>query len=212
MQTDVMIPFLEARLAVFYLLQRAFAAPSTRESVADLNEATGLYGLTEPLTMEEPATEEAEYNRLFVGPGRLPAPLYESVWRSEDRLLMQDQTLQVRAIYRRYGLESRYGCSQPDDHVAVELEFYAALQMKALGDLAMGRTGGFAALIQAQQSFFTLHLYPWVPAFCEAIGSRSTSSLFRGLAACTKEVLAREPNVLEHLLTSIPAKEEPVHA
>ena len=39
-----------------------------------------------------------EYTRLFVGPDKLVAPPWESVYRGEDAMLFQEVTLEVREI------------------------------------------------------------------------------------------------------------------
>ena len=44
-----------------------------------------------------------EYMRLFIGPEKLIAPPWESVYRSKSGLLFQENTLTVRDIYRRNG-------------------------------------------------------------------------------------------------------------
>ena len=45
-----------------------------------------------------------DYTRLFIGPDRLPAPPWESAYLTEERLLFQEPTLEVRRAYRKYGL------------------------------------------------------------------------------------------------------------
>src|SRR6476661_2745176 len=42
---------------------------------------------------------EIEYTRLFLGPRHRPAPPYESVYRSPQKLMMQDVTMEVRSFY-----------------------------------------------------------------------------------------------------------------
>jgi TorA maturation chaperone TorD len=49
---------------------------------------------------------QADYTRLFIGPGKVLAPPYESVHFSSDRLMFQMETLQVRRWYARFGLQS----------------------------------------------------------------------------------------------------------
>ena len=47
---------------------------------------------------------EYEYNTLFVGPGKLLAPPFESYYRNAERTLMQRETMAVRAFYNRIGI------------------------------------------------------------------------------------------------------------
>lgn len=64
-----------------------------------------------------------EFNRLFVGPDAPKAPPYEACYRNPERTLMQEETLAVRAFYRKAGLEIKNLNTQPDDFIAFELEF-----------------------------------------------------------------------------------------
>ena len=52
-------------------------------------------------------TEQArdEYTRLFVGPAALPAPVWESPYRTKELTLFQENTLSVRAAYRAPGVK-----------------------------------------------------------------------------------------------------------
>ena len=48
-----------------------------------------------------------EYTRLFVGPGALPAPTWESPDLTKEPTLFQENTLAVRAAYRAHGVEPK---------------------------------------------------------------------------------------------------------
>ena len=50
----------------------------------------------------------------------------ESVYFSEERLVFQEETLQVREWYRRFDLQS-VKLHEPDDHVGLELTFWLIL-------------------------------------------------------------------------------------
>ena len=43
------------------------------------------------------------YTKLFIGPAKLPAPPWESVYATGEPLLFQESTLAVREAYRRAG-------------------------------------------------------------------------------------------------------------
>lgn len=64
---------------------------------------------------------------LFGTLGRPLAEPHESVWLSREHLLFEEQTLQVRACYRRYGLGLVDQGREPDDHIGFELLFLAEL-------------------------------------------------------------------------------------
>lgn len=57
----------------------------------------------------------ADYHRLFVGPGTMLAPPWESVHPSDEGLTFQDETLQVRQAYAEFGLTAPAVNREPDD-------------------------------------------------------------------------------------------------
>lgn len=190
--------FLETRLALFRLLQAAYAGPITLDLAEALLEAAAAYNegverAIPPLALPDPGLDLHEYYRLFVGPAVLVAPPYESVYRSPEQALMQAETLAVRAFYQAHGLTLRTEMSEPDDHLAFELEFYAYLQEQRLD--------------RAQALFWERHLRQWVPAFCRRVIDGSRSPFYRSLAAVTREVVIAEQQILATWVT----KEENVY-
>lgn len=192
--------FTELRLALFQLLQAAYTAPSTPDLAEALDELAAIYlDLVErpvaPLGLPDGAADAAEFHRLFVGPGALIAPPYESVYLSPEQVLMQAETLAVRQFYRSNGKELAPDRREPDDHLAFELEFYAHLQTEANG-------------LDAMRRFCTEHLQRWVPAFCERVIAGTRSSFYRSLAVITREVILTESQVLNAIAQQVIAKED----
>ena len=86
---------------------------------------------------------------LFVGPGTPLAPPWESVCRHKDEaLVFQKETLEVRAAYQELGLQVEKLHHEPDDHIAYELEFFAAAVWQA-AEAAKAGGAGRAAKAQA---------------------------------------------------------------
>ena len=100
---------------------------------------------------------EADFNRLFVGPGRPLAPPWESYYLNADHLLFQEQTLAVRRAYREFGLEVPQTGGEPDDSLGLELTFMAELFRMALEDGARGK------VLPAIRQFLSSHLLRWAP-------------------------------------------------
>ncbi|MDQ2081434.1 molecular chaperone TorD family protein [Xanthobacteraceae bacterium Astr-EGSB] len=105
---------------------------------------------------------ECDFNRLFVGPGKVAAPPYASVYLDSDHRLMGDATRRAAAIYDAIGLSSPLPGSLPDDHLALELD--AVLAFRAL--LVRGASAELAAL---WRYFLHDHLAVWVPRFAAAV-------------------------------------------
>jgi len=122
-----------------------------------------------------------EFNRLFIGP--FPVPLYESVYRSESGLVMQEETMAVRKKYMEAGLVVNPTESFPDDHIGTELEFIFYLCQKA----AQAEDGeAREVLLRMQQNFFKEHLVVWVSPLCDRLFQEAQSPYFKGVAKMTK--------------------------
>ncbi len=73
-----------------------------------------------------------DHRRLFLGPERVLACPYESVYLNEEHLTFGSQTLAVREWYSRYGLRAPAEGREPDDHIGLELVFVSHLCVLAL--------------------------------------------------------------------------------
>ena len=62
---------------------------------------------------------------LFIGIDHVFAPVWEFVYFNENRFVFQEQTLQVREWYSRFGLQAERLYREPDDHIGLELGFVA---------------------------------------------------------------------------------------
>lgn len=128
-----------------------------------------------------------DYTRLFIGADRLPAPPWESVYRSDERVLFDWPTREVRSEYLRTGLALR-AVGDPDDHVGLELLFLAILCERA--------AAGDSEAESARRSFLQNHLLQWAPAFAADLAAGATTDLYRGLAALTAGFLSMERHAM----------------
>ncbi|MHC6180300.1 TorD/DmsD family molecular chaperone [Clostridium sp. JNZ X4-2] len=106
-----------------------------------------------------------DYQRLFIGPGHILAPMWESVYESKDRLIFGKSELSVRRFYGEFGL----GVSpkEPADHLAFELFFMARLcDVKMHDDLQ-----NIVKALSAMEKFLKDHLCKWVPVWRECVNS-----------------------------------------
>jgi len=123
-----------------------------------------------------------EHERLFVGPGQVPCPPYESFWREDvpldiRRSLMGPCTAELRQLYQELGLELSSPSGELPDHVAVELEALA---------YALSRE----ATEQVARRLLVEHLGQWLPRLCRAVGHETSHTFYRDLAALTFDWLA----------------------
>ncbi len=120
----------------------------------------------------------ADHLRLFIGPGHAVASPYESVHRSLEGLLFDEQTLQVREWYKRFGLSAPREGKEPDDHIALELEFVALL----LGAAEAKNDDDASLFAQAVAQFTTAHLRTWAPAWFGIVLTQADTAFYRGVA------------------------------
>lgn len=145
--------------------------------------ARGLRELGRHREQAETAEEVADdHMRLFVGPGHVPASPYESVHRSVQGLLFDEQTLQVREWYKRFGLSAPREGKEPDDHIALELEFVSALLGAALEAFEAGEDDNASLFVQAAADFTDAHLRAWAPAWFGIVLTKAQTSFYRGVA------------------------------
>ncbi len=124
-----------------------------------------------------------DHRRLFVGPGPLLAPPYESVHRSVDRLVFEEQTRQVRSVYAHHGLTAPRLDRDPDDHIGLELDLLATLSLRAMDALDSGDAEVVAELQAAQRAFLTDHLLRWAPGLMATIEEQADTDFYRGVGA-----------------------------
>ncbi|MBI4785625.1 MAG: molecular chaperone TorD family protein [Chloroflexi bacterium] len=136
----------------------------------------------------------ADYTRLFIGPGKVLTPPWESVQFSEERLTFQEQTLQVRGWYQRFGLAAEKLYAEPDDHIGLELEFVAQLARLGLAALEENDQTKFKQLLDGQRGFLSEHLLKWGPAWCSQVADQAQTDFYRGIALLTRGALAEISN------------------
>ena len=123
-----------------------------------------------------------DYNRLFVGPGEMLAAPWESVYRSKTKLTFQEPTLEVRALYERFGFESPAIHREPDDHLALELDFLATLSVLAVEAARGGDAERLATCFETQQAFLQEHLLAWAPRCLALVVEHAETAYYRGAA------------------------------
>lgn len=140
---------------------------------------------------------QSDYTTLFIGPGKLKAAPWESVYLNEDRMTFQEQTLDVRRWYRRFGLESEKIHKEPDDHIGLELLFMAHLATGAIQALHEQDHANFDKFVEAQREFLNKHLGVWAPTWCGLVEKNAQTEFYKGLGFLTRGALAELAEMLE---------------
>ncbi|UII56381.1 molecular chaperone TorD family protein [Cytobacillus spongiae] len=177
------------KLTIYHFLQKFYAGELNKISGALWKQLSGLIndeasyfsnekmrqGIENFSLLEENDVEEIEfdYNRLFVGPNRLEVSPYESTYRNTERAIMQGETLAVRRFYERAGLVVNQKNIEPDDHLAIELEFICYLLENSLED---------EENYVLYEYFLKKHLFQWVEVHCELIREKAKNKLLLGIS------------------------------
>lgn len=133
---------------------------------------------------------QVDHTRLFVCVGEIIAPPWESAYFNEKRLLQQEQMLQVRKWYRRYGLVVEQLYKEPDDHIGLELLFISYLANQILQAQDSGDDDRYAVLLNAHHAFLKEHLLLWGPLWCDQVDKYAQTNYYRGIGLAVKGALA----------------------
>jgi len=173
----------------------------------DLDEGYSLFRKFQQGIGERTLLELAiDYVKTFIGSGQSgdsAAYPYESVYTSEDHLIMQEARDDVLALYRSEGMDKADGWTDPEDHVCLELAFMAHLNRRSLELFEAGKRDEAVAYLVKQRDFLDRHLLVWVPNFCKNMLRFAQDDLYRGLAKVTLGFLAIEKDVIADLLADL---------
>lgn len=140
---------------------------------------------------------EADYASLFLGIGKDPAHPYESVYLTQGRIIMGEPRDEVLRMYRKEGLQKVDWFKEPEDHIAIELEFMAFLCLKMEEALNRGTRDIGLRLIETQMDFFEKHLKSWIPKFCDDIVKYASKyDFYQAMADITKRYILLEETTL----------------
>lgn len=123
------------------------------------------------------------FDRIFFGMGPLSASHafpYESVYTSQRGLLMQEAYAATRRAYREQGMRKSDTFAEPDDHIAVQLSFMAALCTRALEALEDCNEELVVAACKVQRDFLNTHILNWIDRFAADV--RAAAKGQEGLA------------------------------
>ncbi|MEC4272530.1 molecular chaperone TorD family protein [Adlercreutzia sp. R25] len=164
------------------------------------NEAANAFGRTLSSVSDLGAVGD-EYTRVFLGPGDLAAPPWESTYLSNDNLIFQASTLAVREAYLKAGFLPVMHPRVADDHIALELDFMSRLAQKAQGLYADDDEAGFEEELKRQKSFLNEHLLKWVPFYERRLSESGIGSFYGRILEVLTAFLAGDALALRDLLS-----------
>lgn len=133
----------------------------------------------------------SEYVRLFIGPNKLPAPPWASVYLGKEGIMFDEGTLEVRNIYRSFGYLPEAYPKVADDHLAIELAFVSALYGKALDGEQEGDEVKRDRYRAGIRDFLTDHMAAWLEPFERQLAeSKHTDGFYHTAVKLAKKLVA----------------------
>ncbi|WP_245640220.1 TorD/DmsD family molecular chaperone [Paenibacillus dakarensis] len=123
--------------------------------------------------------ESTEYHRLLHSKHR---PLAESRY-SPYSCCSQD----LSDVYASAGVAFKKVNGEPDDHLAIELEFMTVLHDRMLNSIHC--EASVMELVDIQINFLEEHLLTWIPALCRELNASTTSPVYLAVSRLLAEFL-----------------------
>ena len=142
---------------------------------------------------------KVEFARLFVGPYRLAAPPYGSIYLEGKQRIMGDSTVDVRNRYLDSGLAIAETFKDAPDHIAAELEYMYYLVTNEIEAIHSEKLDESFESLQKQKSFLTDHLGAWIVDFSRTAERSTNQEFYRNLAKATKIFVTEDLDYLASL-------------
>ncbi|MCQ9207807.1 MAG: molecular chaperone TorD family protein [Omnitrophica bacterium] len=137
---------------------------------------------------------KVDYSKLFVGPYKVLAPPYGSVYLEDGRRVMTDSTIDVKNWYRRERLNIVF--KEAPDHIAVELEFMYFLIVKQMQAVRDSDYKGATSYLKKQSAFLNTHLGRWVPVFAEKVEKNAKTMFYQNVTRFTESFIDQDSKSL----------------
>jgi len=170
------------------------AYPEAAPSIAAMREITDLESM------------RVDFSGLFVGPFKLLAPPYGSIYLEGKREVMGTSTLDAQHQYIAAGLEITRAFKDAPDHIALELEFMYYLIFKEIEALGQADIESAINYLEKQKSFLDRHLGIWVAPFAVDVERHAKTGFYRHLATATRIFVQQDRTTSSEILSTQPWK------
>lgn len=140
-----------------------------------------------------------DFHDLFVGPHKLKAAPWSSIYLDAGNILFGPTALRVRKAFATQGFAIPEGTAEPADHVAYELQFLADMQKRAFMGSDDAAVEERLDCAHAAAEFFTEFVSPWVGTFCDRLEQEAQTGFYRGLARFARGLTTLEGSFFERL-------------
>lgn len=197
MKADDLLSREKVRGDSYKLLSECYLLPSgdLTKKLTDLEQLMNSIGAE--VAKYVPGTNDDEslkidYSKLFVGPYKLFAPPYGSIYLEGARRVMGNSTIDVRNRYREAGLDISENLKEAPDHIAVELEFMYFLIGKEIEAMENSNLESAMDYLKKQKEFLDDHLGVWVSEFTDNIEKNAETEFYRNLSRATKSFIKKD--------------------
>ncbi len=160
----------------------------------------------------DPRTELAvDYARTFLAAGTVEGDAacpFESIYTSEEHLIMQDARDEVRLEYIRQGVNVDASLNLPEDHLSFELEFMAIMSDRAHTALVQDDAATARAALQVQRDFAQAHLLNWLPLLTEAVINTAHQEFYVAICHITQGFVEQDVELLDEMIGLLPDDSE----
>jgi len=131
-----------------------------------------------------------DYSKLFVGPFKLLAPPYGSLYLENGRTVMNNSTINAQKRYKKEGLA--IALKEVPDHIVFELEFMYFLIVKETEAIQNSDLMTANHYFNKQKSFLETHLGMWVTEFTEKVKNHAQTAFYQNVARCTQSFVKND--------------------
>jgi len=137
-----------------------------------------------------------EYANLFLGVKRKPAHPSESVYTSDQQSMYGESRDRVLSTYWEAGVDKKKEFTEPEDHIAIELQFMEYLSRKVVESLQKKDTGEAIKFLRVSRGFLHDHLAIWVPKLAKDVDESAEMDFYKGVAEVTDAFIAIDSEVV----------------
>lgn len=215
--------FFEERAQTYLFLSQIFFKELTAEAIEqmavaeyptdcgneNLDQGYALIRRYFKFNSNDPRTQLAcEYARIFLatsvfGKNNKVAVPYESVFTSEEGLVMQESRDEVVRIFAEDGFKIDPDLHEPDDHLAFELEYLSVMNARASQLLVGENWEELIRNIERQQSFVEAHLLNWLGDLTEIAQEYAQLTFYIGMLLITQGYLQESRTYLAQALATM---------
>ncbi|EOX3120645.1 molecular chaperone TorD [Vibrio cholerae] len=138
----------------------------------------------------------ADFCDLFLKSDRDSALPYASVY-ADQGLLNGKTAQQMRELLSAHGVKVEQNLNEPEDHLAIQLDFLAHLAISAN---QIEHSAQLSLALQAQSDFISQHLLTWLPAFAERCTQFDAFGLYSAAARLALAFIQQDKHCLDELI------------